>query len=231
MSFQTHSNNSDEGSKEFSFWNTSPNTIITTSSEKCDCHNTQLGGNETRIFNNHCSRSKDILEGKNELMEMMQDMSESCYELSFQDMVVEQHQVLQSETETESVCSKAQNLRHEKLKKKNKKKKENKSNSRHGKILRVESMDSETFLLKMFFPTSLDWMKKTSKVQNGSKVEQKDKEWRIKRLFTEDKQNTGSSSSSSNDKSRNVDRSTSFSQSCFPFFHDIKSKSKKLGGG
>ncbi|GAU19587.1 hypothetical protein TSUD_304000 [Trifolium subterraneum] len=206
MSFQTHSPNinSDEGSKEFSFW-TSPNTIITTSSEKCDCHNTQLlSGNETRVFNNHCSRSKDILEGKKELMDMMQDMSESCYELSFQDMVVEQHQVSQSEpeTETESVCSKAQNLRHEKLKKKNKKKKENKSNSRHGKILRVESMDSETFLLKMFFPTSLDWMKKTTKVQNGSKVEQKDKEWRIKKFFTEDKKNTSSSSSSSNDKSR-----------------------------
>ncbi|KAK2445042.1 hypothetical protein QL285_016016 [Trifolium repens] len=234
MSFQTHSpNNSDEGSKEFSFW-TSPNSIKI-SSEKCDCHNTQLGGNETRVFNNHhCSRSKDILEGKKELMDMMQDMSESCYELSFQDMVVEQHQVSQSEpeTETESVCSKAQNLRHEKLKKKNKKKKENKSNSRHGKILRVESMDSETFLLKMFFPTSLDWMKKTTKVQNSSKVEQKDKEWRIKRFFTEDKQNTGgSSSSSSSDKSRYVDRSTSFSQSCFPFFHDIKSKSKKLGRG
>jgi hypothetical protein len=56
----------------------------------------------------------------------------------------------------------------------------------------------------MFFPTSLDWMKKTTKVQNSSKVEHKDKEWRIKRFFTEDKQNTGgsSSSSSSSDKSR-----------------------------
>jgi len=212
--FQTQTpENTDEGSKEFSFW-ISPNTIIT-SSEKCDCHNSQLGGNETQELNNHhqCSivsepsRSKYILEGKKELMEMMQDMPESSYELSFQDMVVEQHQVPQPEPETEPVCSKVQQPQHKKLNKNKKKnKKENKSN-RHSKMLRVESMDSETFLLKMFFPISLDWMKKPTKVPNGTVVEQKDKEWRIKRFFTEDRQNTSSSSSSSsnsNDKSRYI---------------------------
>jgi hypothetical protein len=108
--FQTHTpENTNEGSKEFSFW-TSPNTIIT-SFEKCDCHNIQLGGNETQVLNSHhlCSivsepsRSKNILEGKKELMEMMQDMSESSYELSFQDMVVEKLQVPQPEPETERV--------------------------------------------------------------------------------------------------------------------------------
>lgn len=169
-------------------------------------------------------------------MEMMQDMPESSYELSFQDMVVEQLQVPQPEPETERVCSKVQQPQHKKLNKNKKKKnkKENKSN-RHGKMLRVESMDSETFLLKMFFPISLDWMKKTTKVQNGSEVEQKDKEWRIKRFFTEDRQNTSrssTSSSNSNDKSsRYVDRSFSLSEGCFPFLYDIKGKVKKLGGG
>ncbi|RHN69955.1 hypothetical protein MtrunA17_Chr3g0130361 [Medicago truncatula] len=237
--FQTHTpENTDEGSKEFSFW-TSPNTIIK-SLEKCDGHDIQLRSNETQELNNHhqCSivsepsRSKDILEGKKELMEMIQDMPESSYELSFQDMVVEQHQV--PETETEPVYSKFQQPQQKKLNKNKKKnKKENKSN-RHGKMLRVESMDSETFLLKMFFPISFDWMKKTTKVQNGSEVEQKDKEWRIKRFFSEDRQNTSSSSTSrsnSNDKSRYVDRSFSLSEGCFPFLYDIKSKVKKLGGG
>jgi len=157
--FQTHTpENTDEGSKEFSFW-TSPNTIIT-SSEKCDCHNIQLGSNETQELNNHhrCSivsepsRSKDILEGKKELMEMMQDMPESSYELSFQDMVVEQLQVPQPEPETERVCSKVQQPQHKKLNKNKKKKnkKENKSN-RHGKMLRVESMEPLVILISSFF--------------------------------------------------------------------------------
>lgn len=56
-------------------------------------------------------------------------------------------------------------------------------------------MESETFLLKMFFPSSLDWMKKAKVQQNvsNSKVSQRpsskesikqvDKEWRIKRFF------------------------------------------------
>ncbi|XP_058764971.1 uncharacterized protein LOC131638422 [Vicia villosa] len=207
---QTHTPNNNEGEdKDFCFW-TSP------SSES--------------------SRIKDILEGKKELMEMMQHMPESSFELSFQDMVVEQHQVPEAKPkpEPEQVSSKVQQPQHKKLNEKKKtKKKENKCNSRHGKILRAESMDSETFLLKMVFPTSLDWKKKTTKKQNGSKVEEKDKEWRIKRFFTEHRQNTRSSSSSSNsgcdgnDKSRYVDRSFSFSQGCFPFFDHRKSKLKK----
>ncbi|CAI8598892.1 unnamed protein product [Vicia faba] len=216
---QTNTRNNNEGEdKDFCFW-TSP------SSES--------------------SRIKDILEGKKELMEMMKHMPESSFELSFQDMVVEQHQVPEAKPEPEpepepkQVSSKVQQPQHKKLNEKKKtKKKENKcNNSRHGKILRAESMDSETFLLKMVFPTSLDWKKKkTTKVQNGSKVEVKNKEWRIKRFFTEHRQNTRSSSSSSdnNDKSRYVDRSYSFSQGCFPFFDHIKSKVKKdtlkLGG-
>ncbi|CAK8567933.1 unnamed protein product [Lathyrus sativus] len=200
---QTNSPNNHEGEdKDFCFW-TSPSL--------------------------ESSRSKDILEGKKELMEMMQRMPESSFELSFPE----------AKLEPEPVESKVQQPQHKKMNEKKKIKKENKSNStgRHGKILRAESMDSETFLLKMVFPTSLDWKKKNTKRKNGSKVEEKDKEWRIKRFFTQHRQNTRSSSSSSNnsnDKSRYVDRSFSFSQGCFPFFDHIKSKVKKntlrLGG-
>ncbi|XP_050875654.1 uncharacterized protein LOC127079292 isoform X2 [Lathyrus oleraceus] len=192
---QTNSPNNNEGEedKDFCFW-TSPYS--------------------------ESSRSKDILQGKNELMEMMQHIPESSFELSFQDMVVEQHQAPEAKPEPEQVESKVQQPQHKKMNEKKKiKKKENKSNSRHGKILRAESMESETFLLKMVFPTSLDWKKKTTKRQNDSKVEEKDKKWRIK----------SSSSNNSNDKS-----SFSFSQGCFPFFDHIKSKVKKdtlkLGG-
>lgn len=186
MNYTTCHTHNCEQAKEFSFW-----------TQKCGCDTIQLGSaNETEfqqtqkiknlIFqnsNHHCSsivseslRSKDILEGKNEVMEMIKDMPESSYELSFQDMVIEQHQMPLPETEHKQLENKQ---------KKVKNKKENKSN----KMLRVESMDSETFLLKMFFPT-FDWMKKP-KVQNGS-IKQKDKDWRIKRFFTQDTQNSGS---------------------------------------
>lgn len=212
--YQTHTHHKSED-REFSFWG-SPNTICY---EKND-HDQLIESNEPRLngeakFEHDCSRSKAIAEGRKELMEMIQDIPETSYELSFQDMVLQQQHVPQTssnETLMQSSSSEPQQQpQNKKLKNKNKKKK-NKSN-RYGQILRVESMDSETFLLKMFFPTSFAWMKK-GKVQHGSKVSSKpsfqestkqvDKEWRIKRFFSDDgaRQNSGSSSSSSNDKSR-----------------------------
>lgn len=215
--YQTHTHHKSEEDREFSFWG-SPNTI---SSEKND-HDQLVESNETRLnseakFEHDCSRSKAIAEGRKELMEMIQDIPESSYELSFQDMVLQQQHVPQTssnETLMQSNSSSEPQQQPQNKKLKNKNKKKNKSN-RHGQILRVESMDSETFLLKMFFPTSFDWMKR-GKVQHDSKVSSKssfqestkqvDKEWRIKRFFSDDRarQNSGSSSSSSNDKSRYI---------------------------
>jgi len=201
---QTHSLHENGGDREFSFWGSSN----TTPSNHCD----QPQGNEAR-FNKeaihqrkkfeYCSpfcstasdpsRSKAIAQGQRELMEMVQDMPESGYELSFQDMVVHEKHVLEPEqphqnetslnnTHLQSGGNKAQ------LKKLNKKKK-TKGNSRPGQLLRVESMDSETFLLKLFFPISLDWMKK-DKMKKGPKlssrpsfqesIKQVGKDWRIK---------------------------------------------------
>ena len=211
---QTHTRREGED-KEFSFWGSSN---IIPSENDCD----QPQGNESRLkkeayfgethqrkslkyeYSRFCStvsdpsRSKAISEGQRELMEMMQDMPESGYELSFQDMVVHEKQVLepeqqphQNETSLENTLMQSSSGNKAQLKRVSKKKK-NKGNSRPGQILRVESMDSETFLLKLFFPISLDWMKK-DRAKNGSKVssrpslqesiKQVGKEWTIKRLF------------------------------------------------
>lgn len=216
---ETHTRHESEGDKEFSFW-ASSNTIA--SENDCD----QPQGNEAKRLNDNAnfgethqrknlkleyspfsskvsdpSRSGAIAKGQKELMEMIQDMPEYGYELSFQDMVIVEKQVVEPEqqqqphqnetfldnnTHMQSSGNKAQ---HKRL---NRKKKNKGNSGRPGQILRVESMDSETFLLKLFFPFSLDWMKK-DKVKNGSKVSPRPqlqesmknvgKEWRIKRFF------------------------------------------------
>lgn len=186
---QAHTRHESEEDKEFSFWGSS-NTIA--SENDCDSkfkfeHSPFLPGSSDP------SRSKAIAEGRRELMELMQDMSESSYELSLQDMVVEQQpQPDQNEKSVDNTLM--QSSGNKALKKKKKKKSKSKSN-KPDRIMRIESMESETFLLKMFFPSSLDWMKKAKVQQNvsNSKVSQRpsskesikqvDKEWRIKRFF------------------------------------------------
>jgi len=206
---QTHSLHESGGDREFSFWG-SPNTTPYSDWD-------QPQGNEARFYKeadfgethqrknlkfeyspfcstaSNPSRSKAIAQGQMELMEMVQDMPESGYELSFQDMVVHEKHVLEPEqphqNETSLNNTHMQSSGNKDQLKKLKKKKKIKGNSRPGQILRVESMDSETFLLKLFFPISLDWMKK-DKMKNESKVssrpsfqesiKQVGKDWRIK---------------------------------------------------
>ncbi|KAL9313903.1 hypothetical protein ACSQ67_019355 [Phaseolus vulgaris] len=254
---QTHSLHESEGDREFSFWGSSN---ITPSN---DCDQSQSQGNEARFnkeahfgethqrknfkfeYSPFCStasdpsRRKAVAQGQRELMEMVQDMPESSYELSFQDMVVHEKHVLEPEqphqnetsfnnTHMQSSGNKAQ------LKELNKKNK-TKGNSRPGQILRVESMDSETFLLKLFFPISLDWMKK-DKMKNGSKVssrpslkesiKQVGKDWRIKR-FSFSGNNTEDGMTDTN---RYVDHSFSFSNGCWSFLPCAKNKTENKGG-
>lgn len=162
------------GDTEFSFWCSSK----TTSSEHaCD----KLGGSEGKCFGcehspldpckcHHCcsvsptSRSKAIAEGRKELMQMIQDMPESSFELSFQDMVDQQQ--VKHENFIDNMAKDSSNEAHIGKQNKNKKKKNN--SNKPDQILRVESMDSEPFLLKMFFPT-LSWFKKVN-VGNVSKL-------------------------------------------------------------
>ncbi|CAJ1974794.1 unnamed protein product [Sphenostylis stenocarpa] len=247
---QTHSLHESGGDREFSFWGSSNTTL----SNDCD----QPQDNEAR-FNKEAhfrethqrknikfeyspisdaSRSTAIAQAQRELMEMVQDMPESGYELSFQDMVVHEKHVLEPEkphqnetslnhTHMQSSGSKAQ------AKSLNKKKK-TKGNSRPGQILRVESMDSETFLLKLFFPISLDWMKK-GKVKNESKVssrasfqesiKQVGKDWRIKRSSLSRDNTEDGVSQNNGDRNR-----WTLKHGCWSFLPYAKSKTNNIGG-
>lgn len=99
-------------------------------------------------------------------MEMIQNLPESCYELSLKDIVDEQHGL--PEGEGENTVSKDESSDFntqapiQKLKKK-------KRYINRGQITRMGSMESETFLIKMFFPTSLG-SKKKAKTGNQSRV-------------------------------------------------------------
>ena len=144
----------------------------------------------------HCSdlsstsRKQAIVEGRKELMEMIQDMPESCLELSFQDLVEERQRVQPVQKETRIDNRHIQRSSKAECRRQNKKKKN--ICKRPSQVSRVESMDNETFLLKMFFPTSLAWVKK-AKVGNCLKVSPRPsfqestkdigKEWWIKKFF------------------------------------------------
>ncbi|KAG7987086.1 hypothetical protein I3843_03G114600 [Carya illinoinensis] len=186
------------------------------------------------------SRKKAIAEGRRELMEMVRDMSESCYELSLKDIVDEKHiSVVQEGTVVEK--SSAFHPETEPRMKNQKKKKKGINKARQ--VSRIRSMDSETFLLKMFFPTSLALKKKPkagecSKVSpNPSFVETKhhiDKEWWIKRFFLGDSKrrrgNIMSGSTSSSSSSRSSHDDASFIPGCWYFFHTKKTKAKRQKG-
>ncbi|CAL0319721.1 unnamed protein product [Lupinus luteus] len=221
-----HIPNESEGDMEFSFWGSSNTT-------SCENYCDLLGPNEALRLKKEADfaetycfkfsdplRSKAIEEGRKELMEIVQNMhDESTYELSFQDMVINDKHVLQQPYQNETSFDKEHmhsssndnnNSNKVQLKKQNKKSK-NKSSNRPSQIVRVESMDSENFLLKMFFPTSLKKIKveksyskvspKPSSMQES--VKQVGKEWKIKRYFQKgDNEDGMCGNNSSSNKSR-----------------------------
>ncbi|KAK6263967.1 hypothetical protein SCA6_019401 [Theobroma cacao] len=112
------------------------------------------------------TRTQAIEEGRKELMEMIHNMPESSYELSLKDMVDKQHASEEVKgkavSEDESFCSETEAQTKKQKKKKRKKRKA-------GPISRSGSMEADSFLIKMFFPSSLSFKKK-SKAENSSKV-------------------------------------------------------------
>ncbi|KAJ7945221.1 Patatin-like phospholipase domain protein [Quillaja saponaria] len=179
------------------------------------------------------SRRQAIIEGKRQLMGMIQDLPESCCELSLKDMVDSEEAVLEVPEKTviddTSTCNTTKVQFGKQIKKK-----KNKSNKKN-QILRAESFDRETFLLKMFLPTSL--AKKKAKVGKHSMqqtTKQLDKDCWIRRFFAagENRKSirsniSGSTSISSNNNniSRYTDRN--LSPGCWPFFHNTKSRIKQ----
>lgn len=102
-------------------------------------------------------------------MEMIRNMPESCYELSLKDIVDEQ-QGMQKAREDTDVDEKKFHFQTQAQIRKQKKKK---ITYKTRQISRTSSMESETFRIKMFFPTFLCSKKKTKAAGNCSKVSPK----------------------------------------------------------
>ncbi|XP_073157571.1 uncharacterized protein [Henckelia pumila] len=105
------------------------------------------------------SRSRAILEGKRELMEMIKDLPESSLELSLKDMVEDHAEVMKEVVLVEEIKKTNSNHKIGKRIIHNNKKNTTIASS---KICRTESMESGVFLLKMFLPASLISSKKRS---------------------------------------------------------------------
>lgn len=162
---------------------------------------------DSHFYNNlsPSSRKKAIEDGRKQMMEMIGNMPESSYELSLKDMVDDQHVV---EVVKEKAVSDHKSLLLETDQSQIKKK------QRKGcPISRSGSMDADNFLIKMFFPSSLSFKKKStgensSKVSpspssEGSEKKPVDKRWWIKRIFMgRDHKNREDSSIDSNNSSR-----------------------------
>ncbi|KAH0673604.1 hypothetical protein KY284_024691 [Solanum tuberosum] len=95
------------------------------------------------------------------LMEMIQDLPESSFELSLKDIVDDQERIKECQQAT-TVEGKNQKARMPQQRK----------TLKRSQISRSESMDSGVFLLKMFLPASIG-SKKKLKTRNYSKVSSK----------------------------------------------------------
>ncbi|PKI79424.1 uncharacterized protein LOC116200276 [Punica granatum] len=116
------------------------------------------------------SRSQAIEQGRRELMEMVRAMPESSFELSLKDIVDEQQSWKESQKEDDSVSGEVG-----KEKQKEKSSKKRKKTSAAGRrtdrrqVSRTSSMESGTFMIKIFFPAFLTSKKAPSKGRNPSK--------------------------------------------------------------
>lgn len=113
---------------------------------------------------NYDSATQPISESRRKLMEMIHNMPESCYELSLKDIVDEQHG--QQEEVADEIVIKDRSFHSDTAAQT---KKQDKKKFKIGQLSRSRSMENETFLIKMFFPTSLGSNKKAKPV-NHSKV-------------------------------------------------------------
>ncbi|XP_061358729.1 uncharacterized protein LOC133302915 [Gastrolobium bilobum] len=182
------------------------------------------------------SKTQAIANGQKELMEMVQNMPESCYELSLKDLV--EHPRVDVGEENKNV-HKREGVGIRKVDKK-------------GHVKRSGNIDSGGFYLKMVFPTSLGSKKKKNESlgNNSSKVSPRtslsdgsakslDKEWWKKSLSASRAEsesgvssiNSGSTKSSGSRSSSSSSRSNSrhevSTSSCWPFMRRSESLSQK----
>ncbi|CAI9763410.1 unnamed protein product [Fraxinus pennsylvanica] len=135
-----YQNSNDSGHVEDEFTDCSPPLWTTASRNiRCHCHNS---------FPSPDSHLQVIADSRRELMEMIKDMPESSYELSFEDILEDQQSIevekKKSVTQEMNQKCKTRAGNSEKCK-----------NIRQRQISRSESMESGVFLLKMFLPLSI----------------------------------------------------------------------------
>ncbi|KAM5577810.1 hypothetical protein ABKV19_008247 [Rosa sericea] len=160
------------------------------------------------------SRRRVILESRSELMQMIQNMPESYHELSLKDIVDEQ-QGMQKAREGTDVEEKSLDFNTQVQIRKQKKKITYKTRQ----ISRTSSMESETFLIKMFFPTFLGSKKKAKAAGNRSKVSP--------RPSFEDPENHKDLCVEGTSSGRRFSEDDTL-PGCWTFFRSKKGKSKRL---
>lgn len=105
------------------------------------------------------SRAQAIARGQKELMEMVSQMPEGCYELSLRD-IVEKNMVDQTKEESFS----------REMKMNARERAEKRTNDKKLQMSRSGSVDNGGFLLKMVFPISWGSRKKKKKKKNSNNV-------------------------------------------------------------
>lgn len=152
------------------------------------------------------SRMQAIAQGQRELMEMVRNMPESCYELSLKDLV--ERPVVQA---PQDLFPEKRNFGDEIATSREKKKVKDrkKKNDTKPKMGRSGSLDNGGFLLKMVFPVSFRLKKKKNSATNTcSKVSPKplasdgsaksvDKEWWKKKVTVSGESDGGGTTSNS----------------------------------
>ncbi|KAL3513756.1 hypothetical protein ACH5RR_026473 [Cinchona calisaya] len=201
------------------------------------------------------SRTQAIARGQKELMEMIKNMPESCYELSLKDLV--EHPRIESPKEESCLLDEEKNHdddHHQVLNQRARsitRQESNNNSEKRAQILRSGSMENRDLFLKMvFFPVSFKSRKKKNLITNNSfakvspskpegsdKISKNvDKDWWKKRFSNTSSEsdsgrtnsNVGSSASSgssSSGRSNSGRKKKAFFTSCFSCFFPTKRKS------
>ncbi|GMI86688.1 hypothetical protein HRI_002338100 [Hibiscus trionum] len=189
--YSTHNNRDEPGDIEFDFWgerqtwyyNNNLDEVEFEVEAGCvgDCPSPLWGADKltdtSPLLPSNLSptRRRQIIEhGRKQLMDMVRNMPDSCYELSLKDLVDQQNS---PETIKEKVVYEHKSFRMETETKKRK--------AKAGSLSRTASMEANHFLLKMFFPTCLSFKKKSTAEKNSREGSEKPvgKKWWIKRIF------------------------------------------------
>ncbi|KAJ6991085.1 hypothetical protein NC653_019333 [Populus alba x Populus x berolinensis] len=194
------------------------------------------------------SQLQVMAEGRKKLMEMVHSMPECGYELSLKD-IVDEKRISEKAQEEMAIQRTSSDLKIEAQIITKQKTKKTKSFSKTGDVSRNGSTEKETFLIKMFIPTSLSFKIRSDNTRNDTVVPPRssmeltdnraDKEWWVKRiLFTKVGRKSGSSSRNSSTSRNQIlnfllglcryDDDMDALPSCWPIFCTKKSKSTKL---